>query len=104
MGNPVKIYLERFDLKSEIENWKFLWKFKWTFEIHEIAMEIQLSFQGISVNISMKHQWKSIRNPVEISMKYQWKFRWNAKRNKFEIYIVKIPMKYQWKCIGKVEF
>ena len=89
IGNPVKIYLEKFNLKLEIKNQKFNWKFKWTFEIHEIS--IQLSFQWISVDIWRKHQWKSIGNQVEISMKYQWKSIANP---------VEISMEYHWKSIG----
>jgi hypothetical protein len=36
------------------------------FDNNEIPMAIQLSFQLIPVEISMKNQWKSIGNPVEI--------------------------------------
>ena len=36
-------------------------------------MEIQLKFQWIPVEISMKHRWKSIEITVEISMKFKWK-------------------------------
>jgi hypothetical protein len=58
-------------------------------------MEIHLSFQWISVVISMKHQWKSIEFPVEISMICQWRFQWNANRNEFEIFL-----KFQWNTNG----
>ena len=64
IGNPVKIYLEKFNLKLEIKNQKFNWKFKWTFEIHEITILINLVV--ISMNICsyfnetpMEIHWKS---------------------------------------------
>ena len=62
----------------------------------EITNEIKLSFQWIPVDISMKHQKKSIGSRVEditreISMKCKEIWIWN---------LVEISMKYQWKSIG----
>ena len=48
-------------------------------------MEIQLSFQWIPLEISIKHQRKSIGNRFEIAMKIMLKFQWHINGNPFEI-------------------
>ena len=46
-----------------------------------IPIEFQFSFQWIHVEISMKHQRKSIGNPVKISMKNNLKIQWYTNGN-----------------------
>ena len=54
-------------------------------------MEIQLSFQCIPVEISMKYQWKSIGYQVKIVMKFKWKSIGNP---------VRIQLQFQWNTRG----
>ena len=63
-------------------------------------MEIQLSFQWIHVEISMKHHWKSIGNPVGIAIKKSWNF--NEIPMEIIGYQVKISMKLKGKSIGNL--
>ena len=57
-------------------------------------MEIQVKFQKIPVEISMKNQWKSNGNRVgisnELQMENNWKSSWNSRE---------ISIKYQQKSI-----
>ena len=92
--------IENLVKKLEIGNWKFKRHLKLNRNNNEIPMKIQLSFQWIPVEISMKQHWKSIGNPVGNAIKKSWNF--NEIPMEIIGYQVKISMKLKWKSIGNL--